>query len=76
MEIKDDGLVLREERIEVAIRQSVRMFRVRFQLEEIDYVDEANLQIRKPLAQNSDSGQRFHGGNISGAGHHHIRLRS
>src|SRR5208283_2535998 len=39
MEVEDDWLVNREQRIEVPVRQPVRMFRVRFQLEQIHYVD-------------------------------------
>src|SRR5271165_678757 len=35
VEVEDDWLVNREQRIEVPVRQPVRMFRVRFQLEQI-----------------------------------------
>ena len=45
VEIEDDWLIGCEERIEVAIRQTVRVFGVRLQLEQVDDVDEADFDV-------------------------------
>ena len=48
--------------------------RLRHEAEQIDDIDEANLQIGEVLLQNRDRRERFHGGDVAGAGHHHIGL--
>ena len=42
------------------------MFVVRLQLEQIDDIDEANLDVGKSLAQKHGCGQGFLGGNVAG----------
>jgi len=74
VEIKNDRLVLGEQGIKVAIRKTVRMFRVGLQPVEIDHVDKTNLQIGKVLAQDGNRGQRLLGQNIARARHHHVRF--
>ena len=59
MEIEDDRLVCREQGIEIAIRQSVRMFRARLQFEQVDDVDETNLQVGEIFPQQRCRGQRL-----------------
>src|SRR5208337_221686 len=56
VEVEDDWLVNREQRIEVPVRQPMRMFRVRFQLEQIYYVDETDPKVGKLLAQENRCG--------------------
>ncbi len=68
MEIEDDRLVDGEEGIEIAVGEAVRMFGVGQEAEKIDHIDEANFQVGKMLFENGDGGERFHGGNIAGAG--------
>src|SRR5271166_5224198 len=74
VEVEDDWLVNREQRIEVPVRQPVRMFRVRFQLEQIHYVDETDLQVGKLLSQQHRCGQRLLCRYIASRGHNDIRL--
>src|SRR5262245_50198830 len=50
VEVEDDRLVGGEQRIKVAIRQTMRMLAGRREAEQIDDVDEANLQIGEMLA--------------------------
>ena len=45
VEVKDDRLVRRKQRIEVRIRQAMWMFCARLQLEQINHVDESDLQV-------------------------------
>ena len=61
------GLSRREQRVEVAVGQSVRMLRRRLELEQIDHVDEPDLQIRELLAQDGGCGQRFRRDHIARA---------
>ena len=49
VEIEDDGFVRREQRVEIAIRQPVRVFAARLQLKEVDDINEPNLETRKLL---------------------------
>ena len=44
-------------------------------LHQVDDVDEANLQIRKPLIQDLDRRQRFHRRNVARARDNHVRIR-
>src|SRR3984885_3177899 len=54
VEVEDDRLVGGEKRIEVAVRESMRVLRLRHKAEQIDDVYEANLQLGEPLLQNRD----------------------
>ncbi len=50
MEVEHDGLVRREQAVEVPIRQPVRMLRLGLQAEEIHHIHEPDLQVgeRRP----------------------------
>src|SRR6266851_991098 len=72
VEVEDDGFVGGEKGIEVAIGESVRVFALWHEAEEIDDVDETDLQIREALLQDHDRRQRFHRCNISSTSHYHV----
>ena len=67
VEIEDDGLVRREQAVEVARRRPVRMFGRRDQLEQIDDVDEAQLQVRQPFAEDRGGRKRLLCGHVTTA---------
>ena len=50
VERKDDGLVLREQRVELPIRDPVRVLPGGLQSEEVHDVDDADFQVRKVTA--------------------------
>ena len=56
-------------RIEIAVGQAVRMLAGRLQLEEIDDVDEADLEVGELLAQQRGRRQSFLRRNVAGRGH-------
>ena len=68
------GLSVREQAVELAVRRTVRMLGGRLQLEQIDDIDEAQLEIRRALAQDRCRGQRLHRRDIAAAGQDHVRL--
>ena len=74
VEVEDDRLVGSEQRIEIRIRQPVRMFRARLQLEKVDHVDETDLQVREFLAQQRRCGERLLCRDIAGGSHDQVRL--
>src|SRR5215469_7878166 len=74
MEVEHHRLIYRKQGIEVAIRESVRMFAVGLQLEQIDHIDEANLQIRKLWPQKRNRSQSLLSRNIAGRGDDHVRF--
>ena len=57
VEVEDHRLVEREERVEFAVGQAVRMLALGHQAEEIDDVDEADFQVGAAFAQDCDSGE-------------------
>ena len=57
-----------------AVGRSVRMLRDRLQPEQIHDVDEPQLQVGLPLAQDRGGGQRLHRRDVAAAGQHHVRL--
>ena len=72
MKVKDDWFVDGEERIEILIRQAVRMFRARLQLEKINYIDVTDLEIREFFSQQRNGRQCFLRWYITSRSHHHI----
>src|SRR5476649_1209212 len=74
VEVEDDRLLARENGIEVATGQTVRMIGVGHQPEQVHHVDEADLEVGEMFLQDLDGGERFHGGDIAGTGHHHVRF--
>ena len=71
---KDDRLVGREEGVEFLIRQAVGMLFSCLQLHQVHDVDDPNLEIGHVRAQDAHGSERFQGGSVATAGHHHIRL--
>jgi hypothetical protein len=65
MEVKDDRLVGRKQRIEVGIRQAMWMFCAGLQLEQVNHVDESDLQVRKPFSEQRCGCQCFLGGDVA-----------
>ena len=74
VEVEDDRLVRREQGVELAVGGPVRMLGNRLQLEQVHDVDEPQLQVGLPLAQDRGRGQRLHRGDVAAAGQHHVRL--
>ena len=74
VEGEDDRLVLREQRIEVSIRQAVRMLFRRLQFHQVHHVDDADFQFRQMLAKQLHGGQSLQSRHVAAAGHHHVRL--
>src|SRR5688572_15863630 len=72
MEIKDDGLVSCEQTVEVAVAQTVWVFQVRLQLEQIHDVDETNPEVRKFPAQHRSGRERLFSRNVAGASDYDI----
>src|SRR5580704_18566549 len=64
---ENDRLIDTEHRIKVKVRDSVRMLRWRLQRHEIDYIDDANLDVREMLPKQIHGGQRFESWHIAGA---------
>ena len=50
------------------------MLVLRLQRHQVDDVDDADLQVRKRLAQQIDRGKRLQRRHVAGAGHHHVGL--
>ena len=76
MEVEDDRFVVREQAVEVPVREAVRMLGGGDEPVEVHHVDEADLEIGEVLAQQHHRRQRLLGGNVAGTGHHHVRLRA
>src|SRR6266581_3530400 len=76
VEVEDDWLVHGEQAVEVPVRQAVRVLAGGRELQQVDDVDEANLQIGEVLPQHHDRRERLLGRDVAGTGHHHIRLRA
>src|SRR5271166_3725063 len=57
VEVENNRLVDREQRIVIQIRQPVGMFGAWLQLEQVDDVDEPDFQVRKLLSQKNGCGQ-------------------
>src|SRR5215469_12112620 len=74
VEIENDRLVGSEQRIEVFVGQTVRMFLTRLQLEKVDNVNETDLNVRKFLPQHCRCSQGLLRGDISGGSHHQVGL--
>src|SRR6202167_2407270 len=69
---EDDRLIDCEERVEVDVREAVRMLARRLNGHQIDDIYDANLYLREVLTQEVDGGQCFEGGNVPRACHHDI----
>src|SRR5215469_2116931 len=66
VEVENDRFVRSEQRIKVAVRETMRMVPRRLQLEKIHYIDEANLDVGELLPQQLSSGKCLLGGDVAG----------
>src|SRR5262245_48705113 len=71
---EDDRFIFGEERVEVGITESVRMFGAGLQGHDVDDVDDADFQLRTMLSQHLDCGECFESWDIASAGHDDIWL--
>ena len=69
---EDDGPVAGEERVELAVRQAMRVFRIRLQPHQVDDVDHPDGQLRQFGAQDVGGGQGLQRRDVPGAGQHHV----
>jgi len=74
VEVEDARHVICEDGLPLMCLQTVRVLARIDQLEEIDDVDEADLQLRQVGAQESGSGKCLVSGDITTGGHDNIRL--
>ena len=72
VKIENDWRVHGKQTVKVAIAKPVWMVPIGLQLEEVNDIDEANLQIRKFIPQQRRCRQGFLSWNITGTGHHQI----
>src|SRR5689334_21803307 len=72
MEVEYDRPVSGEQRVIVRICQSMRMVLFGFELEQVHYVDETDLDIRKLLAQKRGRSQRFLCRNVARTSHDYV----
>ena len=73
---EDDRLIDAEHRIEIPVRDSMRMLRRRLQSHEIDHVDDANLDVREVLTKQIHGSQSLESRHIASASHDRVRLTS
>ena len=76
VEGKDDRLVLREEVVEVAIGEPVRVLAFGLQFHQIDDVHHSDLQLWQAFAQHGHSRECLQSRNVTAAGHDHIGRNS
>ena len=74
VESKNDRFIGGEQRIEVGVRESVRMLAGGLQGHEIDHVDHADLELGNMPAQQVDCGQSLESRHVTAAGHDYVRL--
>src|SRR5882757_4361465 len=74
VEGEDHRLVGGEERIEVFVGDSMRMFNLRLQGHQVDHVDHADSNVRNLLAEDGDGGKSLERRHIAAAGHYHIGI--
>src|SRR6266436_2939295 len=73
---KDDRLVDCKDRVELTVGKPVWMFGCGLNRHQVNYIDDSDLDIRKMLAQQVDGRKRLKCRDISGTGHHDIRVAS
>ena len=69
-----DRPIGREERVEVAVGEPVRVLAVGLQPHQVDDVDHAHLQLGQLTPDQVDGGQRLEGGDVAAAAHDDIRV--
>jgi hypothetical protein len=76
VEVEDDRLVSRKQAVKVAVTKTVRVFSVRLELEEVNYIYKADFQIGEFTSEKRGCGECFLCRDISRASHHYIRFLS
>ena len=71
---EDDGFVPGEQLVEVPIAQTVRVFRIWLQPHKVNDVNDPDFEIGQMLVKDGNGGERFQRGDITAAGHHHVRI--
>lgn len=74
MEVEDDGLVGGEEGDPFSVREAVWVVGVRDELEEVDHVDAADLELGEVLQQQVDGGEGLVGWDVAARRHHEVRF--
>ena len=69
VEGKDHGHSDGKQVVELFIGKAMRMLGGWLQRHDVDYIDHAHTQVGDTLFEQADSGERFHGGNVTAAGH-------
>src|SRR6266702_1480401 len=71
---ENHGLVAREQAVEVAMADPMRMLLLRLQRHEVNDIHDADLQIRQRFAQQIDGREGLQRRHVAGAGHHDVGL--
>ena len=74
VESEYNRLILGKQRVELGIRQTVRVLGMRLELHKIDDVDESDLYLGHFLAEYRDRRERLEGRGIAAASEHYVRL--
>lgn len=74
MEVEYHRLVSREQRVPIAVGETVGMVRVVDQLEQVDHVDTTNLELGEVLEEKIDGGEGLAGRDVATAGHDDVGL--
>jgi len=74
VEVEDDGRDLGEQRPPLSLVQPVRVLALVDELEEVDDVDAADLEVREVVEEQVDGGQRLVRRHVAAAGHDDIGL--
>src|SRR6201993_4523873 len=74
MEGEDDWLIRSEQRVEIVIREAMRMLGRRLQLHEIKDVDNPHLQFGRITPEKVDGGQSLQCRHVSAANHNNVGL--
>ena len=74
VEVEDDGPVVGKQGRPLGIRQAMRVLVVRDQLEQVDAVDAADLELGEMLQQQVDGGERLVRADVAARGHDEIWL--
>lgn len=74
VEVEDDGLVVGEEGGPLLVLEAVGVVIVVDELEQVDNVDAADLELGEVLQQQVNGGERLAGRNVAAAGHDQVGL--
>src|ERR1700760_960372 len=74
VEVEDHRPVGGEQRVELAVGESVGMLALRLERHQVDDIDHPHLEIREVPAQEVDRGERLKRGHVPGTGHHDVGL--